>query len=239
MDFTLLVEDDQATDQFRSFVEGQPATRVWESESDRVATHQYSSGSTGRAKRIGRTHAQWGFEAEAFASAAGIGADDVFLGVAPLFHAYGLGGLITATEVGATTVLQKHVQPFALNRLETLALVRRWNATVLQGVPYMFDLLGQSPHQEPLPSIRHCGCSGAPLPGEIFRAFDDRFGIPVRQEYGSTEAGKIAVNVDSGHARPGRRSGTRCRGSSSSSSARTTSRSRPERQGVWRSGALD
>jgi len=196
LDFTLVIGGDGHADEFWPFVRDRPTTRAWHAEGDRVATFQYSSGSTGRAKRIGRTHDQWLSCATALAAAVGFDADDVFLCVMPLFHSYGCEGLITGLEAGATMVLQEHVQPFALNRLETLRLARAWNATVLQSVPYMFDLLASAPGSEPLPSLRHCGCGGVPLPQATFRAFDDRFGIPIRQEYGSTETGKMSVNVD-------------------------------------------
>jgi long-chain acyl-CoA synthetase len=183
--------------EFWHFVEEHREATRWESNSDRVATYQYSSGSTGRAKRIGRTHAQWSFEAASFAAAAGHRTDDVVLCVVPLFHAYGCGScLLTAAQVGATLVLQEHVQPFALRRIETLELARRWSATVFPGVPYMFELLAGAPDRDALPSLRYCGSSGAALTEATFRAFDARFGIPIRQDYGSTEAGKIAVNTD-------------------------------------------
>jgi len=196
LDFTLVIGGDEHSDEFWPFIQGHQTTRTWHSDGTRVATFQYSSGSTGRAKRIGRTHAQLLSCSDAITSAVGFDADDVFLCVMPLFHSYACEGLTTAVEAGATMVLQEHVQPFALNRLETLKLVRAWNATVLQSVPYMFDLLASAPGSEPLPSLRHCGCGGVPLQQATFQAFDDRFGIPIRQEYGSTETGKMSINVD-------------------------------------------
>jgi len=57
-------------------------------------------------------------------------------------------------------------------------------------------LLAGIPGGEELPSLRYCSSAGAPLPEPTFRAFDARFGLPIRQHYGSTEAGTIAVNFD-------------------------------------------
>jgi long-chain acyl-CoA synthetase len=183
--------------EFWSVLEQEPATRTWGTDDDRVATYQYSSGSTGRSKRIGRTHAQWKFETQAFSAAAGHGADDVMVCPVPLFHAYGLGCcLLAAAQVAATVVLQEHTQPFALHRVDTLDLVRRWDATVLPAVPFMFELLASAPGAGPLPSLRFCGSAGAPMTREGFEAFDQRFGIAVRQGYGCTEAGKVTLNVD-------------------------------------------
>lgn len=193
-EFSLTFEGAGTSDPFWQFVRSSPSLAMWQSDPDLVATYQYSSGSTGRAKRIGRTNAQWRFEAEAFAAAAGHGADDVVLCALPMFHAYGLGYLITATALGATIVVQERVQPFTLHRAETLELARAHEATILPAAPFMLDLLAAAPGPDGLPTVRYCAASGAPLTKETFDVFDARFGIPIRQEYGSTEAGKIAVN---------------------------------------------
>jgi len=183
--------------EFRSFAQESRPLAEWASDSDCTATYQYSSGSTGRAKRIGRTHAQWVFEATSLTSAVGHSETDVVLCIVPLFHAYGCSScLLASITAGATLVVQEHVQPFALRKTDTLRLIDEWGVTVVAGVPYMFDLLSHVTDDASLRTVRYCGSSGGPLPEATFQAFDARFGVPVRQEYGSTEAGKIAVNAD-------------------------------------------
>ena len=45
-------------------------------------------------------------------------------------------------------------------------------------------------------SLRLCFSAGAPLDRETFDLFHDRFGIPVRQLYGCSEAGSVTINLD-------------------------------------------
>jgi long-chain acyl-CoA synthetase len=195
-DLSLVVDWDRPNGLWNALNAHEPLTE-WETDDDRIATYQYSSGSTGRAKRIGRSHAQLSFEARSIAAALGHSAEDVVLCAVPLFHSYGCGScLLTAFEAGATLLLQEHVQPFKLHRGETLALARTWGATVFPAVPYMIEALADVPDPQGFATLRYCGSSGVPLAEAAFKAFDARFGVPVRQDYGSTEAGKIAANVD-------------------------------------------
>ena len=47
--------------------------------------------------------------------------------------------------------------------------------------------------REDVPTLRFITSSSAPLSGEEWRRFEDRFGIPVAQGYGSSETGWIAA----------------------------------------------
>jgi acyl-coenzyme A synthetase/AMP-(fatty) acid ligase len=50
-----------------------------------------------------------------------------------------------------------------------------------------------SAHRDNLPSLRFLTSSSAPLTVEEWRRFEDRFGIPIAQGYGSSETGWIAA----------------------------------------------
>lgn len=160
------------------------------------AMFQYSAGSTGRPKRVPRTHAQLCTEAEGLVAATAIGPDDTILAAVPLFHTYGLGCcLLAAARSGASIRLLHERQPFALSRRRALELLGRGEATVFPAVPFMLRLLAESPGTSELAGLRLCFSAAAALPPSTFDAFRERFGIEIRQLYGCTETGTISANV--------------------------------------------
>jgi len=68
-----------------------PGERLPPRAPDEDYVYLYSSGSTGRSKRVARTHGHWWAEAESYRTSIGIGADDVIFCAIPLFHTYGMG----------------------------------------------------------------------------------------------------------------------------------------------------
>src|SRR5581483_2497913 len=64
-------------------------------------------------------------------------------------------------------------------------------------VPFMFEVLAQSRWPEPVDfsSLRYCVCASAPLRPETSIRFRERYGQYVRQLYGCTETGTIALNL--------------------------------------------
>jgi long-chain acyl-CoA synthetase len=177
---------------------------------DTVVVH-YSSGSSGRPKRVPRTHRQLRAEVEAYVAATGMHADDVVFCAIPLFHTYGLGCcMLAALRSGATLVLLDGRDPFALARERALAVLERERVTVLPAVPLIFRLLAESPSGADLSSVRLCLSAGNALPRSTFDAFERAFGIPIRQLYGLTETGAVSADLDAdpvpasvGHAIPG------------------------------------
>ena len=164
---------------------------------DDPAVFQYSSGSTGRPKRVPRTHRHLRAEADGYAAAIGLTAEDKIFCTISLFHTYGMGCcLLAAVRSGATLVLFDDPNPFVLQRGRALALIERERATVFPGVPFTFRMLAEAPESADLSSLRQCFSAAAALPRSTFRAFHERFGVPVRELYGCTEAGCVTVNVD-------------------------------------------
>ncbi len=164
---------------------------------DADAVYQYSSGSTGRPKRVPRTHAQLAAEAQAYVAATGLTAEDTILCAIPLFHTYGLGCcLLAATHSGASLVLLSAPRPFAIQRDTALDALEREAVTVFPAVPFMLRVLAEAPRGADLSSLRLCFSAANALPPATFEAFDRRFGVPVRQLYGLTEAGAVTVNAD-------------------------------------------
>ena len=154
---------------------------------------QYSSGSTGQPKRIIRTHFNLISEAEQFCSSVNMTNNDKILCVVPLFHAHGLGNCMLASNyAGSTLVILDE-----FNRRGVLKTLQENQITVFPGVPFMFKMLADTPLREEmtLSSLRLCFSAGAPLPYNTFQKFYEKYGVFVRQLYGSTETGSVSINL--------------------------------------------
>ncbi len=158
--------------------------------------YMFSSGSTGRPKRVARTHAQLRGEAEYY-DWMGITPEDKIFCTIPLFHTYGMGCcMLAATRTGATLVMLEDPNPFLLRRQRALELLESEGVTIYPGVPFNFRLMAEAPASADLSSIRLAFSAGTALPRPFFDAFLDKFGVPVRQLYGCTEAGTLTANLD-------------------------------------------
>jgi long-chain acyl-CoA synthetase len=128
--------------------------------------------------------------------------EDCFLSALPLFHSFAATVfLVLPILVGARIQLVERFLPS-----NTLALMEQSGATVFGGVPSMFDLMldvrgGGEPD---LPSLRLCVSGGAPLPPEVWRSVEKKFGTKMIEGYGLTEASPVvAVNPPHGTRKPG------------------------------------
>src|SRR6266404_4354748 len=153
----------------------------------------YSSGTTGRPQPVVRTHENLWWEAENIAAATDIGGADAILGVIPLSHSYGLGNaLLTSLRTGARLILRSRFL-----RRPTLDLLTAAGVTVFPTVPFMARMLVTTDRARrwSLDALRLCISAGAPLTRDVYDAFLTRFGVPIRQLYGLTEAGDVALNT--------------------------------------------
>lgn len=178
-----------------ALVEGHTPWRSAPRSAGDPAIYAFSSGSTGRPKLVMRTHGQLRAEAEAYRTL-GLTADDRIFCTVPLFHAYGLGCcLLASAGVGAALVVLERPNPFLLERHRALRTIERERPTFFPGVPFHFRLLAEAPGEADLSSIRLAVSAGIALPRATYEAFRDRFGIPIRQLYGSTEAGTLTADL--------------------------------------------
>jgi long-chain acyl-CoA synthetase len=178
-----------------ALLESGTAERLPARQPGEIFVYQYSSGSTGRPKLVPRTHGQCAAEAGLYATL-GLTPEDRILSAVPLFHTYGMGACLFGGPVsGATVVILEDPHPFLLRRHRALELLEREGITVFPGVPFNFRLMAEAPAGADLSALRLCFSAGTALPRSSFEAFGERFGVLVRQLYGSTETGIISANM--------------------------------------------
>jgi long-chain acyl-CoA synthetase len=166
---------------------------------DGPALYLYTTGSTAARKRLCCTQRNLYYEAHNFVETVGLTAADNILCTIPLSHSYGLGNcLLDAVYTGATLVLPESDDvPFAGACHRVLELVREEAVRFYPGVPYQFQRLAElpGPPRPDLEGLKLCVSSGDVLPRRTFEQFRERFGVPIRSLYGSTEAGSISINT--------------------------------------------
>jgi len=119
-------------------------------------------------------------------------AGDVYIAVNPLFHIMALGLFMAlGLNKGNTTILMPIPQVDAI--LETIQKYRvRW----FLGVPALYRMILENDRLDryDISSLTYCYCGGDVLPMEVFKRWKERFGIPIYQVYGSTEAGHVTYS---------------------------------------------
>ncbi|MFD6674614.1 class I adenylate-forming enzyme family protein [Rhodococcus zopfii] len=152
---------------------------------DTVAFLTYTSGTTGPPKGAMTTHRNVAFNAQTYRDWIGIDADDVILGVAPLFHITGLVGHIALSLLtGAPLVLMYRMDPEA-----TIETIQQQRVTFTVGSITVFIALMNSENssREALQSLTKICSGGAPIPPSTLAAFEEKFGHYIHNIYGLTE----------------------------------------------------
>jgi len=118
--------------------------------------------------------------------------EDVYIAVNPLFHIMALGLFMAiGLNKGNATLLMPVPQVDAI--LET---IERHRARWILGVPALYRMILENDRLDyyDLGSLTYCYCGGDVLPAEVFNRWRERFGVPIYQVYGSTEAGHVTYS---------------------------------------------
>jgi len=163
----------------------------------------WTSGSTGQPKAAVHRHGDWAWCARHYARGVlNLTASDVTFSSSKLFHAYGLGNsLAFPLHAGAATILS----PVRAQAKSVLEIVQRTRPTLFFSVPTLYAAMLQeaSTSSYDLSSVRLAISAAEPLPAEIFRRWQERFGIEILDGLGSTELLHIYLSARSGQVRPG------------------------------------
>ena len=149
-----------------------------------------SSGTTGDPKTVWRSGAALDAVASNMVEAIGFSPVDRVITGVPLCHSYGGEHGVLAPVWGGSTV---HV----CNGIDLSILARelRNGATILPGVPFLFDIMSQTADDiGSLAHLHHVFSAGAPLPLPVQELFTRRFNKPIGQIYGATEFGTVTFN---------------------------------------------
>ncbi len=139
---------------------------------ERLFAIVYTSGTTGKPKGVELSHSNLISVAAGTADALELSSDDRVIGVAALFHVFGLGpGVLSTLLAGASIVLQDEPDPNA-----TLELIEKHRATVHYGVPTIFVGELQEVEREPrdVSSLRIAMVAGAPVGDSLMRRIRER-----------------------------------------------------------------
>jgi long-chain acyl-CoA synthetase len=168
----------------------------FEAASEWPAIIQYSTGSTGYPKRVTRSHAQLIGEFTSVSDVLRVAPGERVLGVAPFFHSHGLMNSAMQTLLSGGAL---HVVNSFLPR-DVARLIAREGIAGFPGVPFMFDQLADLPDTHDFSSIRFAISAGASLSEKTAHAFAEKYAITIRQLYGTTETGVIAIQSENANA---------------------------------------
>ncbi|MFG0284239.1 MAG: class I adenylate-forming enzyme family protein [Phycisphaerales bacterium JB039] len=156
---------------------------------DDLAVILYTSGTSGTPKGVMLTHGNIGANMRQFSAWIDFDKDEVFLGVLPQFHVFGLTVLtITPLVLGFHAHYMARFVP-----QQIVKAMRRQRPTIFVAIPSMYNALlsVKGAKAEDFASLRYAISGGEPLPKAVFERFKDRFGIEIREGYGLTETAPV------------------------------------------------
>jgi acyl-CoA synthetase (AMP-forming)/AMP-acid ligase II len=157
-----------------------------EPRADDVALFLHTSGTTSRPKGVPLTHGNLMASIRNIAATYRLGPDDVSLVVMPLFHVHGLlGATLSTLSTGGTAVVPPR---FSAGSFWPQATTHR--ATWYSAVPTIHQVLLSRADADGAPKsglrfIRSCSAALVPT---VLAGLEGRFGAPVLEAYGMTEA---------------------------------------------------
>ena len=169
---------------------GDPAADARRNGQDLAALF-YTGGTTGRAKGVMLSHAN--FMANSMMQIANLGLHEtaVHLHVSPMFHVAGGARLFSVTVAGATHAVLEAFEPDAF-----LAAIERFNVTVTVVVPTVLNRLVDHPNLQryDLSSLQLLSYGASPMPEALLKRAMQRLpGIAFLQSYGMTELSPVAT----------------------------------------------
>src|SRR5262249_43761395 len=160
-----------------------PDTRI---DPDQLAALPYSSGTTGLPKGVMLTHRNLAINHEQWGSVLRLGPDDRYIIYQPLSHIYGVTMMGVSVRSGSKQILLERFD------LETVVrLTEEAGVTCLFAVPPTLLTLANAPglDRSQFRTVKYAFSAAAPLPPDVARRVEARFGFRIVQGYGLTEAG--------------------------------------------------
>jgi len=156
---------------------------------DNLAGLFYTGGTTGASKGVMLSHRNLIANAFQFMTASPPDPDDIFLIMAPLFHAAGSNGVLGGIWSGSCQIPLKVFNPAI-----ALDLVAEHKVSHTLGVPAMIAAIAEEQLNSPrdTASVRMVGHGGSPIPTEVIRRAHQGFpNAEFVEVYGATETGPL------------------------------------------------
>jgi len=168
-----------------------PVEAICPTAPDDTAVILYTSGTTGKPKGAELTHSNLLLNcATVVPRLFPFQSDDVALATLPLFHSFGQTCIQNAAITrGTTFTLLPRFTPE-----EAFTIMQRDRVTLFAGVPTMYFALLNHPGADAfdLSGLRVCMTGGAPMPVEVMRAFEKKYGVEILEGYGLSETSPVA-----------------------------------------------
>lgn len=158
---------------------------------DGFVAHQ-TSGSMGQPKLALRTRHAVRIEADMVSRALFMSDTDVVVCASAVSHSYGcIGGLLVPLMAGASINLPRNVA-------EARTMIEDSKPSIVFGLGPMYEQLANSglDLRRSFHAVRLAFSAGAPLAPGLFERLQADAGIHIRQDYGTTETGTIALDLD-------------------------------------------
>jgi long-chain acyl-CoA synthetase len=164
-----------------------------------IATLIYTSGTTGSPKGVMLTHDNLLSNARACLKRVRVTQKDRFSCLLLLYHSFTLTTCVLVPfYAGATSVVIKSLKNFK----DVFRQIIKAKVTVLIAIPPIYRILSEAktpflltafPFSKLLNPIKACVSGGEALPLNIMRRFEKKFGIPLIEGYGLTEASPVVA----------------------------------------------
>jgi len=168
-----------------------PLDALHPTDASDTAVILYTSGTTGKPKGAELTHANLLLNgAVVIPKLVPITQDDVALATLPFFHSFGQTCVQNAfLSIGASITLLPRFTP-----QDAFEIMQRDRVTFFAGVPTMYFALlhHEGAERYDISSLRFCLTGGAPMPVEVMRTFEEKYGVAVLEGYGLSETSPVA-----------------------------------------------
>lgn len=174
---------------------------------DDLAVFIYTSGTTGHPKGAMLTHSNLVSNVKSSGEALQVNSKDRFLLFLPMFHSFTFTAcVLLPVQLGASIILIGSVR--ALDEIKKAILFDR--ITLFVGVPAVYNVLASKPESTATKITKYISAiklfisGSAPLPTPVIGKIEQRFGSPLLEGYGLSEASPVvSVNPRFGTRKPG------------------------------------